>query len=199
MAWSAERKAGTILSAIAAAEGWWVWINLHASPERFFVYTGFRNSHAGTVGWLLALSVFAVFTTYSVRRFPSVRATLVSWSALKVLALAVAITAGFCEEAIFRKWLMDRLAHAHYGVTLQVLASALAFGLLHGVWGAFRGSIIAAMGATIATGALGCALAAVYLMSHRVLAPCILSHFLINVFVEPGLVLAAVRGEISRP
>jgi hypothetical protein len=84
-----------------------------------------------------------------------------------------------------------------YGVALQILASALTFGLAHGIWGAFRGSMAAAIGATLATGALGGALAVVYVVSGRVLAPCVVAHFLINAFAEPGLVLAAVRGEMS--
>ena len=81
---------------------------------------------------------------------------------------------------------------------LSAAASALAFGLAHGVWGAFRGSLSTAIGATIATGLLGGALAVVFVVSHRVLAPVVTAHFLINVFAEPGLVLAAVRGEMSR-
>ena len=93
---------------------------------------------------------------------------------------------------------MDGLQHAGYAALLQVLASGLAFGLVHGVWGFFRGSIAAGIGATIATGALGAALAVVYLVSDRVLAPCVVAHVVINSLAEPGLVLAAVRGEMSR-
>jgi len=39
-------------------------------------------------------------------------------------------------------------------------------------------------------------LAVVYVVSHRIPALCIVSHFLINLFIEPGLVLAAV-GEMG--
>ena len=94
-----------------------------------------------------------------------------------MLALVVAITAGFCEEAIFRKFLMDRLAHADDGVAIQVLVSALSFGVLHGVWGAFRGSIIASDWRNGRYRRIGLALAIVYIVSHRVLAPCIASPF----------------------
>jgi hypothetical protein len=44
---------------------------------------------------------------------------------------------------------------------------------------------------------LGAALAVVYLASGRNVAPCIAAHLLINALVEPGLVLAAVRGEMG--
>jgi hypothetical protein len=197
LAVSSERKAAFILAGIAVAEGWWLWASAHVHPRGFLRYTGFVDAQPGIAGWLLALVVFVAFAGYAAKRFPSVRANLIAPSFLKALALAVAVSAGFCEETIFRKWVMDGVEHAHYGIILQVVASALTFGLLHGVWGLFRGSIIAAIGATMATGVLGAALAVVFVASHRVLAPCIVSHFLINAFAEPGLVLAAVRGEMS--
>ena len=31
------------------------------------------------------------------------------------------------------------------------------------------------------------------------MSPCVVAHFLINLFIEPGLVLATVRGEMGRP
>ena len=194
--WSVEREAGAILAAIALIEGSWLVVNVLANPRGFLRYTGWVNADAGPLGWILALIVAAAFTAMACR-LPSVRANLFTFSWLKVLGLAVAISAGFCEEAIFRKLLMDYLARDGVGLTLQVLASGLAFGLVHGIWGAFKGSVTAAIGATVATGVLGLGLAVVFLASHRVLAPCIVSHLLINALAEPGLVLAAVRGEMG--
>jgi CAAX protease family protein len=196
VAWSAERRAATVLAFIAIAEAWWIYINLRISPTRFWRFLGFTD-HAGGAGWVLAVAVFAGYTVYSLNRFPSVRAHAGAWSSLKALGIAVAVTAALCEEGIFRKFLMDRLAATGYGIAPQMIASALAFGSVHGVWGLFRGSIVAAMGATAATALLGLALAAVYIASHRVLAPCVVSHFLIDMFIEPGLMLAAMRGEMS--
>ena len=193
---SETRKVALILAAIALAEGTWVLINLRASPLRFLSYVGFVNHQPEPLGWVLSILVFVTFTAFSCR-LPSVRATIFTVSGLKLLALAVAVTAGLCEEAVFRKLLMDTLARHEFSILLQVVISALAFGLMHGIWGAFRGSVAAAVGATLATGALGFALALVYIVSHRLLAPCIVSHFLINALAEPGLVLAAVRGEMG--
>jgi uncharacterized protein len=190
------RKVALILAAIALAEGTWVLVNLRANPRGFLRYFGFLNEHPEPLGWVLSILVFVAFTAFA-RRLPSVRANFFAVSGLKLLALAVAIAAGLCEEAIFRKLLMDTLARHEFSVLLQVVASALAFGLMHGIWGAFRGSLAAAVGATVATGALGLALALVYIASHRLLAPCVVSHFLINALAEPGLVLAAVRGEMG--
>jgi uncharacterized protein len=190
------RKVALILAAIALAEGTWVLVNLRANPRGFLRYVGFLNRDPEPLGWVLSILVFVAFTAFA-GRLPSVRATFFSVSGLKLLALVVAIASGLCEEAIFRKLLMDTLARHEFTVLLQVIASALAFGLMHGIWGAFRGSLAAAVGATVATGALGLALALVYIASHRLLAPCVVSHFLINALAEPGLVLAAVRGEMG--
>jgi membrane protease YdiL (CAAX protease family) len=192
-----ERKSAAILFAIAAIEGAWCAANVWSHPAKFMRYAGFGGAQAGVLGWALALAVALLFIASAVR-LPSVRANLFSFSRLKLLGLAVAIAAGFCEEAIFRKLLMDGLQHAGYRVAMQITVSGAAFGVAHGVWGAFRGSVAAATGATVATGLLGAALAIVYVASHRVLAPCVISHFLINALAEPGLVLAAVRGEMSR-
>jgi membrane protease YdiL (CAAX protease family) len=175
-----------------------VFFNVRYNPCGFLRYAGFTSNHAGVFGWILGVVVGIAFVTLA-SRFPSVRSNLFRASLLKILALAVAVAAALCEECIFRKLLMDSLQHAGIGVVIQVLASALLFGLAHGVWGFFRGSLAAAIGASLATGMLGLALAIVYVASHRILAPAILSHFLINVFAEPGLVLAAVKGEMGRP
>jgi hypothetical protein len=127
-----------------------------------------------------------------------VRENLFKPTFLKFLGLAVAVAAGILEEAVFRKVLMDALLYRGYGPLLQVLASALAFGVAHGVWGLFGRSGRAALGATLATGLLGAMLAVTYLAGGRSVLPCIAVHLLLNALLEPGLVLAACRGEMSR-
>ena len=99
---------------------------------------------------------------------------------------------------MFRRWTMNWLMAHGQGAIVQMLGSGLLFGSLHGVWGVMGKSIRVAIGATVATGLLGVLLAIVFLLAGRSLAPCIVSHFLINLFIEPGLVLAATRGEMGR-
>jgi membrane protease YdiL (CAAX protease family) len=193
-----ERLSAWILAGIAVSEGAWVALNFAMSPSGFLKYSGFAPGGTGTAGgWVSAAIVAALFVWFSAR-LPSVRANLLRPSFLKVLALAVAVAAGFLEEIIFRKWLMDYLSREEIGPVLQILASGLAFGLAHGIWGLMGRSAQAAIGATVVTGVLGTALAIVYVAADRSVAPCIVAHFLINVFVEPGLVLAATRGEMGR-
>ena len=195
---SPERKSGVILAAIIALEGTWVAMNWLHSGERFTRYLGFAPGLAGGfTGWIAALIVTFLFVRVSLR-FSSVRQNLLLPSGLKALALGVAVTAGILEEVMFRKWIMDALLARGFGSVFQVAAAALSFGLLHGVWGLFGRSIRAAAGATVATGGLGALLAMVYLLAGRSLAPCIAAHFVINALIEPGLVLAACRGEMNR-
>ena len=172
-------------------------MNWFHSGEHFTRYLGFASGLTGTwVGWLAGAMVALAFVWVSMR-LPSVRQNLFRLSGLKVLGLAVAFTAGILEEVMFRKWIMDYLLGHGFGGTVQVLAAGVTFGLLHGVWGLFGRSVRAAAGATIATGALGAALAIVYLAAGRSLAPCIVTHCVINALIEPGLVLAACRGEMA--
>jgi membrane protease YdiL (CAAX protease family) len=196
---SNERKSAIILALIAAVEGAWVLLNFYVNGTRFFQYLGF-SPHVGgtTLGWLLAF-VVTTFYVAAAARLPSVRENLFRISWLKLLGIAVAISAGILEEVMFRRWLMNWLQDRHHvGVVAQIIASGLAFGLLHGVWGLMGKSVRATLGATIATGILGIGLAIVFVASGRNLAPCIVAHFLINLLIEPGLVLAATRGEMQR-
>jgi membrane protease YdiL (CAAX protease family) len=190
-----EKRAALILAVIAGVEGLWCAMNAR-NPGKFLAYMGFSGARAPLAGWIVAAAVFLTFMALAAR-LPSVRANLVEPSLLKLLALAVAITACFLEEAVFRKALMDALQRGGHSAVIQVLVSGLCFGVAHGIWGLFRASFAAATGAIIATGLLGAGLAAAYIASDRILAPCVVAHFLINVFAEPGLVLAAVRGEMN--
>lgn len=185
-----------ILAGIAGVEGVWVVWNWAANPGKFTSYLGFASGRAGNgTGWILGLVVAVLFIVQSAR-LPSVRANLVRPSLLKLLALAVAVTAGILEEVFFRRLLMDAVQNRGFGLVLQVVASGLVFGLAHGVWGLLGRSLRTAAGATVITGALGAALALVYIASGRSLAPCVAAHFLIDAFIEPGLVLAVTRGEM---
>lgn len=195
---SPERKSAWILAAIAGIEGSWVALNWIHSGSRFWRYLGFAPEAYGRLaGWIAASVVAAVFVGFSAR-LQSVRENLLRPSRLKLLGLAVAFAAGILEEAIFRKMIMDGVAAHDGGVLLQIAAAALSFGVAHGIWGLFGRSARVAIGATITTGALGAALAVVYLFAGRSVAPCVVAHIAIDALIEPGLVLAACRGEMSR-
>src|SRR5947209_1429121 len=88
-----ERKSAIILALIAATEGAWVLMNLYFNGARFFRYLGFWPHLGGTdLGWLLAFLVTALYVALAAR-LPSVRENLIRISWLKLLAVAVAISA----------------------------------------------------------------------------------------------------------
>lgn len=198
---SPERKAALILGSIIVFEGFFVLLQAVPAPREYFTWLGFLPGRhtPRPAGYLAALLVAILFTVISAYRLPSVRANLIRFSWLKLLAIGVAIAAGILEEIAFRTLLMNALQSHGINVVLQVIVSAIAFGLVHGIWAFFGGHLRAGIGAIIATSTLGGALAIVYLVAGRSVAPCILAHFLLDIFVEPGLVLAATRGEMSNP
>lgn len=195
---TSTRKAAWILAAIALIECGWVVLNLRLSGARFIAYLGFASGRLGNaIGWVAACFTTVLFIA-SAARLASVREHLLRPSFLKLLALLLAIGSGILEEVMFRRWTMNWVQSHGFGAVIQVLVSGIVFGLLHAIWGLPGKSVTAALGATLATGLLGMMLGIVFLLAGRSLAPCITAHFLINVFAEPGLVLAAVRGEMHR-
>ena len=195
---TAERKSALILAGFAVLECGWVLLNLYSSGWRFVRYLGFAPGLSGSpAGWIAAVIVVFIFVGFALR-LPSVRTNLFRPSFLKLIAVFVAIGAGILEEVMFRRWTMNWLMEHGYGAIIQVLGAGLLFGAAHAIWGLMGRNLRAAMGAMIATGALGAMLGIVYLLAGRSVAPCIAAHFLINLLIEPGLVLAATRGEMSR-
>lgn len=149
-------------------------------------------------GWLLAIVFAALYgggTLTGMIKAGAPAAT--DWSLWRIaIALGIAISAGICEETVFRGFVMGqaRDGGAHWSV--QVILSALLFGLAHMGWGGMSGHVdmrqmVGAMGATAI---LGLMMAVTYLASARSLTPAIVAHGLIDVVIEPWLLLYAVTG-----
>jgi hypothetical protein len=97
-----ERHATAILAAMLLAEGYWCVLNLVAHPAHFIASLGFAAGRAGTAqGWVLGVAVAALYVWRSAR-LPSVREHLWRPSALKALALVMALAAAILEEAFAR-------------------------------------------------------------------------------------------------
>lgn len=194
---TAERRSGLILIFLAGLEGSWIVMNLQANGWRFIRYLGFAPGlGGGLAGWMAAGIVTIIFVAIALR-LPSVRENLFRVSSLKLLAIVLAVTSSVLEEVMFRRWTMNWLMEQGQGAVVQLLGAGLLFGAIHGIWGLMGRSFQAAIGATIATGFLGGMLGVVFLLAGRSVAPCIAAHFAINLLVEPGLVLAATRGEMG--
>lgn len=98
-----------------------------------------------------------------------------------LLWIALSITAGFCEELVFRGYFLRQFSSLGAGVGLGVLASSLLFGVSHGYEGA------AGMIAITAYGALFCML----VILRRSLRPGMMAHAWHDIF--SGVMLALLR------
>jgi len=152
--------------------------------------------------WLFALVLVAVYAGYASFGFLKNSPMLTDWSAFRVLsALSVGITAGFCEETLFRGFVMREAQAGGAPVWLQILLSGLLFGLAHVGWGSLGGTAFnpgAAIGSAISTGVLGLVLAGIYVAGRRSLMPVVAAHTAIDMIIEPWLVLFALSGGFAQ-
>jgi uncharacterized protein len=150
--------------------------------------------------WSLAVLIAGVYVAYGVRRSPVIRHYAFRpdywgpFAALRLVAIVMAIITGYFEELVFRKVFMDYAMRAGYGITLQILFSAVTFGAAHAIWGIFSGKLRAALAAVMATGLLGALLAIDYIIGARSLAPCSAAHIAISLIMEPWLIITAASG-----
>ncbi len=184
------RKTARILIAILVVEAVPLFFTLTRSPRGVLGRVYGFDPHIWPA-WLLALAIAAAYILYAVRRLPLIGARFFDRHWLKLVAILFAIVTGSFEELFFRKMLMDWAARDGASALAQVVFSALVFGIGHAVWGLFGRQWRVAVGAALSTGVLGALLALVYLAAGRQVAPCIWSHLLINLALEPWLILAA--------
>jgi len=144
------------------------------------------------LAWALALVVAVVYSGLSMRSLPFIREHVLDINALKFLAIVFAFVTGTFEEYFFRKWIMDWLSRREASIAVQIIVSGVAFGVVHAVWGLVGGRLRAAFMSMIFTTALGLALACVYLLAGRQLAPAAWSHILVNLAIEPWLLLGVM-------
>jgi hypothetical protein len=182
----AWRIAVFFLIGVTLVEGFPLVMGFSGTPRRVI-----HGPHGTPFAWVLALAIAGVFIWLTVRRHPFIRARLFTFSLLKALAIPMALVSGVFEEAFFRGFVMNMAMKGGWSIFSQIILSALTFGLAHGIWGLFGRSLRVAAGATVATGLLGAALAVVYVVGERSIAPCALAHVLINLVIEPWLILSA--------
>ena len=82
----------------------------------------------------------------------------------------------------------------NYSAPLQIIISAIAFGVAHGTWIILRGEFKIAFPVILSTAILGALLAPLYIISDRNILLPIVTHIMINLFIEPWLILSAVTG-----
>ncbi len=105
--------------------------------------------------------------------------------------MVAALVAGLVEETIFRGYLMTSLDGMGRGRMTQVLVSGAAFAIAHFYAFVSPAALLATFAATFV---LGAALAVTYLVGNRSLTPVIFSHALVDLVIEPWLLLGFFTG-----
>lgn len=153
------------------------------------------DSLAPLTSWMLAIIVAIGYVAYTFRAIPFVARMQREISLFKVLGIVSAVVGGIVEEAVFRRWLMDSLMYGGIGPAVQIVSSGVVFGLAHAVWLLAKREFKFALPAIFSTAILGFLLAAIYLLGGRNLGPCIVAHTLINIVIEPWLMLSSITGK----
>ncbi len=157
---------------------WWFLQRKQASFSTLFgTHTEAIGSDFG-VGLILGAIWVAI---YGLIGWPSFSAMFVLDQA-KLVSLPASLSAGFCEEFLFRGFLLGLIGRAGGRPTAQVAWSSVAFGLAHIMWGPIG---------VLFTVALGASFALVTLWRGNVWAA-VIAHTLLDLCIEPGLMNKAI-------
>jgi hypothetical protein len=170
-------------------------MSLFWHPIPLFQNLGFeRESIAPALAWILATIAAIAYVLYTLKVIPMVLVKQKEISWFKLLGILSALAA-IVEEVFFRRWTMDMLMSRGVAPILQVIISGVVFGLAHYSWILARGDFKFAIPAILSTSVLGTLLAIIYLVGGRNLGPCIFAHAIINLIIEPWLMLSSVSGK----
>ena len=144
--------------------------------------------------WAIAL-LFAALSIASNLRFLPRMHIPISYAFLPtgfhlVAALLMGITAGFCEEVLFRAFLMTEFARAGHDKVTQVIIPGLAFGLSHA--GYLNQGFLPWLGIALPVAFLGMMWGIAYLLGRRSLVPAIVAHFLNDATALPWIMFFVI-------
>lgn len=149
-------------------------------------------------GWVLAAVFAALYGGGTASNMARLGAPILTdWSLFRVaVAVGIGVSAGICEEVVFRGFVMGQARDGGAHWSIQLVLSALLFGLAHVGWGGMSGHVEIAqiVGAVAATSILGLMMATTFLAGGRSLTPAIAAHGVIDLAIEPWLLLFAVTG-----
>ena len=186
--------AGLLLFGMSTFMAVFIIIGITNNPTGFINYMGINKTALGIpLAWCVAIFVSICYIIYSARMIPVVRRNLFNFNCwFKLLGVYAAFSSGIVEELVFRKMLMNWLDINGLNVILQIIISAFAFGFLHFSWSLFGKNMKIGIGSALSTIVLGLSLAFIYVIAERNVLPAIIAHILINLFIEPWLILNAV-------
>jgi membrane protease YdiL (CAAX protease family) len=162
------------------------------------------GSPAALWGWVAAIAIVGLIFWNSFSSFYSgrtrvyaldPRAWLSDWSFFRIsLAIGIGLTAGICEETVFRGFVMTEVHDAGAPLILHIVLSGLLFGLAHFSLGGMSGKfeIAATLGVVASTAVFGMLFAVVYSLARRSLTPGIVGHGIFAAVTEPWMIMAVI-------
>ena len=174
-----------------------VWVLLKRRKQNFGYLGTWRIGN--WAAWLLALSLASLSTASNLRFLPRmhipISAALLPHGFHLVASLALGITAGFCEEVLFRGFLMTEFADAGYRKFAQVFFPGLGFAMAHLGYARYR--LLAAIGIIVPTALLGMMWGIGYLLGRRSLVPCMVAHFINDSTAGPWIAWFMFTGKLG--
>lgn len=192
---SAERQALWILIVVSTWMTAWIAWRFMSDPTTYIEHRlGINEDLIGTGSWIWAptLTIVALYAGFTLWGIPVVRSFVLRPNVLGLVAIWAAVASGIIEEVVFRHLLMDWLDHHDYSPWFQAIASAALFGAAHAVWVLMARDWRIIVPVVSSTALLGLALALLYLSADRSTFPPIAAHILINLIIEPGLIVSAI-------
>lgn len=169
----------TLVAELTALGLLWLWTRRQALSWKDLGWRQPTTSAALVLAIVVSLG-YSAFTLL----LPEVRQNALELSVFKLWGAAIGFVAAAIEEFYFRGFILTKLELRGTNRALQVLVSGITFGIVHpgfGLWG------------MLMTFLLGIALALIYLAGKRSLTGPILCHGLINVVIEPWLLLYMIE------
>jgi membrane protease YdiL (CAAX protease family) len=167
--------------ALWAAVALWWWLNREKARFRSLFLTESRGL-VPDIGIGMGLGVLWI-TVYGLMDVVSWQKMFTLGSA-KLISVPASLSAGFCEEFLYRGFLFSVLAAAGAGKASRLVIASIAFGLAHCYWGPWGMAWTTMLGFTFAL---------VVLWRGNVW-PAILAHTLLDLCIEPGLLEKALTG-----
>jgi uncharacterized protein len=192
---AAERQTLWILIIVSTWMTAWIAWRFASDPRTYIEQRlGINEDLLGVAAWIWipTLAAIALYAGYTLWAVPVVRAYVLRPNLLGIVAIWAALASGIIEEVVFRHLLMDWLDQHGHGPWTQVIASAALFGAAHALWVLMARDWRIIIPVVSATALLGLALAVLYLAANRSTFPPIAAHILINLIIEPGLILSAI-------
>lgn len=174
---------------------YWYWLD----PNNFFENKlGLNHSILNPVAWILTILIVLFYVSITINNVPFIKNNLKKLSILKIIGIWSAIFTGFTEEVIFRKLIMDYLHTFNYSIITQVAIASFTFGISHSFWGILSRDLKIILLIVLSTTILGSLLSSLYIITNRSIFFPILAHILINLIIEPWLMLAVISNNVNK-